>query len=138
MEFNMQKSSDDITLTAVKQLISYCQDIQKILQADQQLFIDNDLPGLIASNQQKNLLLERMMAQKDIITRSTNNINKHPNSNNILTQLKTELASCYQSTIINYQVVFANLMHLKSIWDQLLAAQEKPDRVYDHTGSLNK
>jgi hypothetical protein len=132
------QNTTDTTILVVKQMVNYCQEIQKLLAGDQTLLINNDLNALIASNKQKADLLEQLTLQKNALKQSGHTALNDPTLSTKLNQLKNELSTCYQFTVTNYQVIYANLTHLKNIWDQVLATQEKANCTYDHTGSLNK
>lgn len=132
------QSTRDVTIFVVQQMVSYCQAIQKLLENDQTHLINNDFNALTHSNQQKAELLEKLALQKNALAETGPRHFNDPAVNVTLDQLKNELSTCYQFTVTNYQVVFANLLHLKNIWDKVLATQETSDCVYDHTGSLNK
>ena len=121
----------------IKEMISRCQEIRELLVNDQQHFGKNDLDALEASNKKKGEMLDYL----NYLARDFNQVNdingmSTPELQNLIENLKTEIATCYESIVINNQVVYANMQQIKEVWDKLLTRKESD--VYEKNGVLEK
>lgn len=138
----MHKIMDKTLLSALIEMTEHCQQMQTLLAQDKNQFGKNDLSKMTASNQEKTILIEKINALLHKIGLSqSKHIDSADSDNktlfqmqNRLAELKSEITKCYQSVIVNNNIVHANLQNLKDIWDRLTANQSDKVCVYDHPG----
>lgn len=137
-------------LSALKDMIVYCRNMQSLLVKDQDSFSHNDMTSLNESNEQKTNVIYKLSALVNEITMhaspnqhllenlETQAMSFSPNARTefftLVDELKSEIAKCYKSMITNSHVVFSNLHQLKTVWDQLSTHKPNMECVYDHKG----
>jgi hypothetical protein len=152
----MQTTMEALLYTTLKNMIVQCKEMQTLLQTDINSFSKNDLAAVGESNKKKSAVIAQL---KNLVS-ELNNIKMRENAgsfseavdkqlihadaptrNSVRTQIETlkiELTKCYQYLLTNNNVVFANIQHLKDIWDQLIACGSQMSQVYDHMGNTQK
>lgn len=148
----MLTNSDHILLASLKQMVKYCKEIKELLKNDSEHFSKAEISAIEESNQHKSFLLERFSHLLNELSSHTlkNNAgnllealeqaaadldNKSQREFNLyLDELKTHLADCYESLIINSKVVYTNINQLKALWDKLLCCRSEINLVYDNRG----
>ena len=123
-------------LLSLKELLTRCQNIKKLLHDDQSLFSANKLDLLDASNAKKLDLLHQVQELTNHIQAKQHSSSSSTDAKNLLAQLKTEIMECYQYIMTNSQVVFGNLQQLKDILDKLSAFKASAEGIYDGKGSI--
>lgn len=143
----MLSTSDNTLFLTLKQMVRCCQDIQALLEADKDHFIQNHLTLIEESNKKKSELIVKLdVLANELNGRHPDGLMKRIGQNktdltsaghdelaSVVEELKAEVNKCYKYISINSNIVFTNLQQLKEMWDKIVVC--KPGDVYDHTGS---
>jgi conjugal transfer/entry exclusion protein len=138
---------DGYLLQKISHIRQTCHAIEVLLEADQTHFSNNKMDALGESNQEKTRLLDTLShtvgelkshLQTQYPGKTLDTIDASPAFQEMITSLKQELQDCYQALAVNNHIVYANLQHLKAIWDKILASQKSTDCIYDQAGILSK
>ncbi len=137
----MPNNMDSAFLSAIKEMLRCCKEIQLLLRNDKDYFSKNQLTHVDNSNQKKAELLHQLNSLTTQLSsdhQSASMWNKlQQTQQDLLQELKTEILACYQYLMVNSGIVFANLQQLKDIWDKLLACKPK-EPIYDRNGVIEE
>lgn len=151
----MSSTWDEAVLSALKNMITCCRDIQGFLVKDQMEFGQNNLAVIEESNRKKVELLEKLNflienisrhcfthKQGNFIKKIEHDLihqldaEKQKELRLVVQELQFELNKCYNNIIKNIDLVFSNIKQFKEIWDKLLAGKLQMESTYDRMGKV--
>lgn len=145
----MQQAINNTFMSAIQRMLSYCKDIQALLQQDRDSFKANDINVLNDSNEKKSIVIGKLTAlvneMQDVshsnqsgnlfakIEKQATDLNQ-TETIKLVNELKLQISNCYQSIATNNQIVSANIHQFKQLADKLLSLKADMACVYDHKG----